>query len=159
MKNITIKEREVAMKKVLTIMFMVMVLLCGCQVSNEESALSEYYTELAKAQEISVIPAHTSTATDTLTSSEDIANFISALDMDSWEMKSLPETAELAGMFSLSQEDTIKFGEAATDGELHQVCEVSCYKNAPYITLKMLDLNLTFEVSDATAEYLNSYFA
>ncbi len=147
------------MKKILTIMFMVTVLLCGCQVSNEESDPSEYYTELAKAQEISVIPAHTSTATDTLTSSEDIADFISALDTDSWEMKSLPETAELAGMFSLSQEDTIKFGETTTDGELHQVCEVSCYKDVPYITLKMLGLDLTFEASDATAEYLNSYFA
>ncbi len=126
---------------------------------NEESDPSEYYTELAKAQEISVIPARTSTATDTLTFSEDIADFIFALDMDSWEMKSLPETAELAGMFSLSQEDMIKFGEAETDGELHQICEVSCYKDAPYITLKMLGLDLTFEVSDATAEYLNSYFA
>lgn len=146
------------MKKFLAMMLVVMVFLCGCQVSDKDADASEYYAELSKAQEITAIPANTSTVTETLVSSEDIADFVSALDIENWKLKSLLQTAELAGTFTLSQEDTIKFGETTTDGELHRVCEISCYKENPYITLKMLGMNLTFEVSDTTAEYLNSYF-
>lgn len=146
------------MKKVIAAMLMVMIFLCGCQVSDKGADVSEYQAELTKAQEIAVIPANTSTVTKTLVSSEDIADFVSALDIESWELKSLPQTSELAGTFSLSQEDTIKFGETATDGELHQVCEISCYKENPYITMKILGMALTFEVPNTTAEYLNSYF-
>ena len=48
--------------------------------------------------------------------------------MENREIKTLPKVAELAGTFQLLQEETIKFGESTTDGELYSVCETLCYR-------------------------------
>ena len=137
---------------------MATLLLCGCQAKNGSTDVSEYYGELSKAQEIAVIPADTSDIEETLTESEDISSFTTALDIEHWELKTLPETAEAVGTFSFSQEETIKLGESATDGELHYVGEIVCYDEIPYITLKTIGLKMTFKVSDETAKYLTEYF-
>lgn len=146
------------MKKILIAMIMATMLLCGCQANNVSTDVSEYYGELSKAQEIAVISADTSDIEETLTERQDIANFITALDTEHWELKTLPETAEAVGSFPFSQEETIKFGESATDGELHYVGEIVCYNEIPYITLKIVGLKMTFKVSDETARYLTEYF-
>ena len=146
------------MKKLLMLLLIPTILLCGCHANSEKEDISEYYEELSKAQEISILPANTSTATQTLTESEEISDFILALDMEHWEIKTLPKEAKLAGTFQLSQEETIKFGESATDGELYSVCEMLCYKDIPYITLKIASMKMTFEVSNTVAEYLADYF-
>ena len=146
------------MKKIIIAVIMVTMLLCGCQVNNESTDVSEYYGDLSKAQEIAVIPADTSDIEETLTESKDIASFIAALDMEHWELKTLPQVAESVGTFSFSQEETIKLGESATDGELHYVCEIVCYEEIPYITFNTTGLKMTFKVSDETAKYLIEYF-
>lgn len=150
------------MKKILmaTIMATVMatMLLCGCQADRGGTDVSGYYGELSKAQEIAVIPAGTSDIGETLTESQDMAGFVTALDMEHWELKTLPENAEAVGTFSFSQEETIKFGESATDGKLHYVCEMVCYEGIPYVTLKIAGLKMTFIVPDETAKYLAEYF-
>ena len=146
------------MKKILIAMIMATTLLCGCQANNVNTDVSEYYGELSKAQEIAVISADTSDIEETLTERQDIVSFITELDMEHWELKTLPETAEAVGTFSFSQEETIKFGESATDGELHYVCGIVCYEEIPYITLKITGLKMTFKVSDETAKYLTGYF-
>lgn len=146
------------MKKLLMLLLIPTMLLCGCHANNEKEDVSEYYEALSKAQEISILPANTSTATQTLTESEEISDFILLLDMEKWEMKTLPKAAELAGTFRLSQEETIKFGESASDGELYSVCEILCYENVPYVTLKIADMKMTFKVSDTAIEYLTDYF-
>ena len=152
------KESEIIMKKLFIVVLMAMTFFCGCQANNESTDVSEYYGELSKAQEIAVIPTDASDAVETLTETKDIESFITMLDMEHWELKPLPQTAESIGMFSFSQEETIKFGEIATDGELHNVCEIVCYEEIPYITLKIAYLKMNFKVSDATAKYLNEYF-
>ncbi len=152
------KERDVIMKKLLIVILMATAFFCGCQVNNESTNVSEYSEELSKTQEIAVIPANTSDVEKTLTESKDIESFITALDMEHWELKTLPQTAESVGTFYFSQEETIKFGESATDGELHYVFEMVCYKEIPYVTLKMTRLKMTFKVPDETAKYLTEYF-
>ena len=122
------------MKKLLMLLLIPTILLCGCHANSEKEDVSEYYEELSKAQEISILPANTSTATQTLTESEEISDFILALDMEHWEMKALPKEAELAGTFQLSQEEI------------------------PYVTLKIAGMKMTFKVSDAAMEYLTNYF-
>ncbi len=146
------------MKKILMLLLIPTILLCGCHANSEKEDLAEYYGELSKAQEIAVFPADTSTATQVLTESEEISDFIFALDMEHWEMKTLPKTAELVGIFQLSQEETIKFGENATDGELYPVCEILCYQDIPYVTLEIANMKMTFKVSDTTIEYLMEHF-
>lgn len=134
------------------------ILLCGCYANNRKEDVAEYYGELSKTQEIAVLPANTSTATQTLTESEEISDFIFALDMEHWEMKTLPKVTELVGTFQLSQEETIKFGESATNKELYSVCEMLCYEDIPYVTLKIAGMKMTFKVSDTVMEYLSDYF-
>lgn len=46
------------------------------------------------------------------------SDFILALDIEHWEMKTLPEAAEPAGTFRFSQEETVKYGESAADGRV-----------------------------------------
>ena len=145
------------MKKIMLLLLIPTILLCGCHANSEKEDVSEYYGELSKAQEISVFPANTSTATQTLTQSEEISDFILALDMEHWEMKTLPKAAELAGTFQLSQEETIKFGESASDGELYSVCEILCYEDISYATLKIAGMKMTFQISDTAMEYLANY--
>ena len=146
------------MKKILMLLLIPTILLCGCHANSGKDDVAEYYGELSKTQEIAVLPANTPTAAQILTESEEISDFIFALDMEHWELKTLPKAAELAGTFQLSQEETIKFGESATDGELYPVCEILCYEGIPYVTLEIADMKMTFNVSDTTIEYLTEYF-
>ncbi|MBP3459292.1 MAG: hypothetical protein J6K58_08790 [Lachnospiraceae bacterium] len=146
------------MKKILMLLLMTTVFLCGCHANSEKEDASEYCGELSKAQEIAVLPANTSTATQILAESEEISDFISALDMEHWELKTLPKEAKLVGTFQFSQEETIKFGESATDGELYPVCELLCYEDIPYVTLEVDGMKMTFKVSDTAIEYLADYF-
>lgn len=146
------------MKRILMLLLISTILLCGCHANNRKEDVAEYYGEFSKTQEIAVLPANTSTATQTLTESEEISDFIFALDMEHWEMKTLPKVTELVGTFQLSQEETIKFGESATNKELYSVCEMLCYEDIPYVTLKIADMKMTFKVSDTVMEYLSDYF-
>ena len=45
-------ESEVAMKKLLMLLLIPTILLCGCHANSEKEDVSEYYEELSKAQEI-----------------------------------------------------------------------------------------------------------
>lgn len=146
------------MKKLWMMLLTSAILLCGCQANSEKEIVSESSGDMSKAQEISVFPANSYTPAHTITDSEEISDFILALDMEHWEMQALPETAELAGTFQLSQEETVKFGESAADGELHSVFEMQCYEDIPYVTLKIPGMKMTFKVSDTAMEYLTEYF-
>lgn len=146
------------MKKILMLLLIPTMLLCSCHANSEKENAAEYYEELSKTQEIAVLPADTSAETQILAESEEISDFIFALDMEHWEMKTLPKEAESVGSFQLSQEETIKFGESTTDEELYSVCEMLCYGDIPYVTLEMAGMKMTFKVSDTTMEYLADYF-
>lgn len=146
------------MKKILMLLLIPTMFLCGCHANSEKENAAEYYEEISKAQEIAVLPADTSAETQILAESEEISDFIFALDMEHWEMKTLPKEAESVGSFQFSQEETIKFGENTTDGELYPVCEMLCYGDIPYVTLEMAGMKMTFKVSDTTMEYLADYF-
>lgn len=146
-----------SMRKLSVLVLMATVLLCGCQANNESTDVSAYYENLSKAQEITVIPANASAATETLTENKDIVDFVLALDIEHWELKSLPKTAELAGTFILSQEETIKFGQSAASGDMNSVCRILCYEEIPYLTMKVAGMEMTFKVSDTTDGYLKTY--
>lgn len=148
-----------SINKILAVILMVALLLCGCQAGDSNAEISEYYESLSKAQEIEAISASDSDITATLSEKKDIVDFVLALDMEHWEMNALPKTAEVVGTFSFSQEETIRFFEkTTTDGEMHSVCEMLCYEGIPYLTMKVVGLEMTFKVPDETADYLMAYF-
>ena len=97
------------MKKILVTLVAILALLCGCQ-ANENTNASDYGDDISKAQEIAVISPDTAEVIDTITDTEEIEDFVSALDLDQWELKTLPDEASEIGSFGLAQEETIKLG-------------------------------------------------
>ena len=144
------------MKKILISSLMLALLLCGCQ-SGGNTDSSDFGDDLSKAQEIAVIPAGASDVSETITADEDIKAFIEALDLESWELKSLPEGASEIGSFGLSQEETVKLGQNGTDENLYDIASITLYDNS-YVEFDVGRLDMTFEVSKAAADYLDGYF-
>ena len=134
------------MKKLLITLVAILTLLCGCQ-ANENTNASDYGDDISKAQEIAVISPDT----------EEIEDFVSALDLDQWELKTLPDEASEIGSFGLAQEGTIKLGQTDTDGTLYDIATITLY-NGAYISFEIGGFDMTFEVSEDTADYLNGYF-
>lgn len=144
------------MKKILITLVALLALLCGCQ-ANENTNTSDYGDDISKAQEIAVISPDTAEVIDTITDTEEIKNFVSALNLDQWELKTLPDEAAIIGSFGLAQEKTIKLGQTDTDGTLYDIATITLY-NGDYISFEIGGLDMTFEVSEDTADYLNGYF-
>ena len=141
----------------LTIAVGLTLLLSGCH-ANNETDISTYSDDIAKAQEIAVISANTSEIIETITEKEDIADFVLALQIEKWDSKSLPNKVSEVGSFDFSQEQTIKFGQSNRDSRLSHIATITVY-DSPYICLGFSGFDMTFKVSQDTADYLNGYFA
>lgn len=145
------------MKKAFCVLAAVLTLvLCGCQDDRAAGDL-EYGEDISKAQAISVISSDTSQVIETIRSKEDIEDFIRRLDLEQWELKSLPSEAAEIGSFGLSQEETVRFGEDDKNGTLYDIASITLYSNS-YIRFEITGFDMTFKVSKDTADYLNGYF-
>lgn len=131
-------------------------LLCGCRVTKTPD-LEDYSLEFSKAQEVTAIPAGTDEVIQTLSDTEEIADFVNALRIDEWKLAKLPDGAEEIGSFRLSQESTLKLGQTEREQTLDDICIITLYDKA-YINLEIADVNLAFTISDEAADYLNRYF-
>lgn len=140
----------------LTIAAVLTLLLSGCQ-ANNGTDISAYSDDIAKAQEIAVVSADTSEVLETITSKEDIEDFILALDLDKWKLKTLPDNATEIGSFNLAQEETIKYGQTDTNGVLYDIATITLYDGS-YIGFEIGGMEMTFAVSEDTIDFLNGYF-
>ena len=144
------------MKKAVITLVAMLALLSGCQ-ANENTNASDYGDDISKSQEIAVISPDTAVVIGTITDTEEIEDFVLALDLDQWELKPLPDEASEIGSFGLAQEETIKLGQTNTDGTLYDIATITLY-NGSYISFEIGGFDMTFEVSEDTADYLNGYF-
>lgn len=145
------------MKKIgIGIIMILIFVLCSCQ-KKEQTDISDYKNDFAKAQEITVISAETSQIIKTITDKAKIDDFILALEIENWEFASLPNHADKIGSFDFSQEQTITFGKTNHDGTLSYIATITLYDRS-FIVLNFLGLNVTFRVSENTADFLNGYF-
>ena len=148
------------MKKSLTVFaIMLMLLLCGCR-SSENADNLDYGDTFSKAQTIAVISSDTSEVIEMITDAEDIKNFTLALDADQWKLTSLPDNASKLGSFGLSQQKTVKLFDINPDETLYDVGTLVLYEGG-YISAEVagLDwLNVIFEVSEDTNDFLKAYF-
>ncbi len=131
-------------------------ILCGCQADNEMD-ISDYESDIKKAQKITVVSSETSEVVEIISKKEDIENFIIALDLDNWTLKKLSKDTTEIGSFILSQEETIKWEQTDADETLYEIATFTYYDNA-YIGLKIAGLDMTFGVSADTANFLNRHF-
>ena len=94
---------------------------------------------------------------ETITAQEDIEAFVSALNLEDWTLNELPDGAAEIGSFGLSQEGTVKLGQAQTDGTRYDIGTLTLY-DGPYIDFEIAGLHTTFTVSEETADGLRDYF-
>ena len=147
------------MKKALIAFVAILTLLCGCQASKNTNS-TDYGDAISKAQEITVISPDTAEVIETITDAKEIEDFVSALDVDQWELKPLPDEASKIGTFGLAQGKTIKLGQTDTDGTLYDVATITLYDGS-YIGITICDLDaldMPFAVSKDTADHLKEYF-
>ena len=147
------------MKKILIALVAILTLLCGCQ-ANKNTNSTDYGDAISKAQEITVISPDTAEVIEIITDAKKIDDFVSTLNVDQWELKPLPDEESEIGAFGLAQKKTIKLGQIDTNGTLYDVATITLYSGS-YIDIKIcgLDgLDMTFAVSEDTADYLKEYF-
>ena len=141
------------MKKIAIMLVAILTLLCGCQ-ANENTSASDYGDDISKAQEIAVISPDTAEVINTITDTEEIEEFVSALNLDQWELKTLPDEVSEIGSFGLAQEETIKLGQTDTDGTLFDIATITLY-DGDYISFEIGGLYIGFEGSEENGVYLN----
>lgn len=145
------------MKRIyLTLSIILVFLLSACN-ANNEADVSSYGMDVAKAQEITVVSADTAEIIKTITATRDIEAFASALDLNSWKLKSLPDNSAVIGSFHLAQEETLRQGQTDNDGELYEVAVITLYDGS-LVRFELRSLDMSFEVSEAAADYLREYF-
>lgn len=145
------------MKKFLPLALLCTALLSSCG-TNDNLNASSYSDTISKAQEISVTDNETSDILDTINTKEELEDFITSLEIDKWELYSIPEDAEKKGTFSFSQEETLKLGQDEESRKSSEVCQIYTYKNDPCVTLQLDGVNLSFKITDDAYEYLNGFF-
>lgn len=145
------------MKRIyLTLSIILVFLLSACN-ANNEADVSSYGMDIAKVQEITVVSADTAEIIKTITATRDIEAFVSALDLNSWKLKSLPDNSAVIGSFHLAQEETLRQGQTDNDGELYEVAVITLYDGS-LVRFELRSLDMSFEVSEAAADYLREYF-
>lgn len=145
------------MKRIyLTLSIILVFLLSACN-ANNEADVSSYGMDIAKVQEITVVSADTAEIIKTITATRDIEAFVSALDLNSWKLKSLPDNSAVIGSFHLAQEETLRQGQTDNDGELYEVAVITLYDGS-LLRFELRSLDMSFEVSEAAADYLREYF-
>ncbi len=142
------------MKKIL-ITALLALTMCGCSLA-ENVAESINTDEILKAQEIT-INSVASNASETIADAQQIGDFVTALEIDSWQIASLPENAEQSGEFSFAQDETIKLGQDESDIKLKDICKIYTYKDIPYITFEIAGIGMDFEIPQSAADYLSDY--
>lgn len=140
------------MKKMIPLFLAFLLLLTGCVRESGSSAEDE----LVKAQQITVTAADGSLVR-TITDREEIESLVEALYPESWTLASLPENTRVVGTLTFLQEDTLHFGETATDGQLHPVSELTVYEDG-FFCLDAGGMELAFTVSNEDAAEPASLF-
>lgn len=140
------------MKKGFLILLIFLMILPGCGRKNGSSVEND----LVKAQQITVTTAD-GLLLRTITDREEIEALVEALYPESWFPTSLPENARIVGTLTFLQEDTIHFGETATDGTLHPISELTVYEDG-FFCLDTAGMELSFAVSDEDVAELAHLF-
>lgn len=136
--------------------------LVGCNKTFQESETSSPdSTSLSKAQKIEVISSDDGSVIQTLTSNEDIENFINNLKMETWDYVSPPANeTEKQFEFIMYQEDTLKLGETKKKNpELHEMGKLIVYKDISNLTFELPLIKFTVILPEDVNHYLHHFKA
>ena len=134
------------MKKIIAAALLAALLLSGC---GEQRGGED--VPFAKAQLIELRDAAGEEVLS-ITDSEEIEDFVSALETESWLPAGLPEDAKLLCTAEFYQEKTVKLGQTPS-GELYRTLGLKVYEGG-FLTLVLEEVALAFEIPPSAAEHL-----
>ena len=134
------------MKRIIAAALLAALLLSGCGEQRDGEDVP-----FAKAQLIELRDAAGEEVLS-ITDSEEIEEFVSALEMDSWSPAAIPQDAALLCTAEFYQEKTVKLGQTPS-GELYRTLGLKVYEGG-FLTLVLEEAALAFEIPPSAAEYL-----
>lgn len=134
------------MKKIIAAALLAALLLSGCGEQRDGEDVP-----FAKAQLIELRDAAGEEVLS-ITDSEEIEEFVSALETESWLPAGLPEDAGPLCTVEFYQEKTVKLGQTPS-GELYRTLGLKVYEGG-FLTLVLEEVALAFEIPPSAAEHL-----
>lgn len=134
------------MKKIIAAALLAALLLSGCVEQRDGEDVP-----FAKAQLIELRDAAGEEVLS-ITDSEEIEEFVSALEMDSWSPAAIPQDAALLCTAEFYQEKTVKLGQTQPEG-WDLVLRMELYEGG-VIAVELLSTTMALELTPSAAEYL-----
>lgn len=134
------------MKRIIAAALLAALLLSGCAAAQDDlegAATKAQLIELRDAAGEEVL---------SITDSEEIEEFVSALEMDSWSPAAIPQDAALLCTAEFYQEKTVKLGQTQPEG-WDLVLRMELYEGG-VIAVELLSTTMALELTPSAAEYL-----
>ena len=137
---------------------MCLALLAGCVKVEEKVDVKMDVGSFSKAQKIAVYDA-AGNEKAVLTEKADIDAFVDGMCVDGWKFSELPEGLTDAGHFTLWQEETVTALLGEREAKLNEICTFRFYQEEDYLVVETGWIDITFAVSQETADYLRGVAA
>ena len=134
------------MKRIIAAALLAALLLSGCGEQRDGEDVP-----FAKAQLIELRDAAGEEVLS-ITDSEEIEEFVSALEMDSWSPAAIPQDAALLCTAEFYQEKTVKLGQTQPEG-WDLVLRMELYEGG-VIAVELLSTTMALELTPSPAEHL-----
>ena len=134
------------MKRIIAAALLAALLLSGCGEQRDGEDVP-----FAKAQLIELRDAAGEEVLS-ITDSEEIEEFVSALEMDGWSPAAIPQDAALLCTVEFYQEGTVKLGQTQPEG-WDLVLRLELYEGG-VIAVELLSTTMALELTPSAAEYL-----
>ena len=134
------------MKRIIAAALLAALLLSGCGAAQDDLEGAA-----TKAQAIEIRDAEGEEVLS-ITDSEEIEEFVSALEMDSWSPAAIPQDAALLCTAEFYQEKTVKLGQTQPEG-WDLVLRMELYEGG-VIAVELLSTTMALELTPSAAEYL-----
>ena len=134
------------MKRIIAAALLAALLLSGCAAAQDDLEGAA-----TKAQAIEIRDAEGEEILS-ITDSEEIEEFVSALETESWLPAGLPEDAKLLCTAEFYQEKTVKLGQTQPEG-WDLVLRMELYEGG-VIAVELLSTTMALELTPSAAEYL-----
>ena len=134
------------MKRIIAAALLAALLLSGCAAAQDDLEGAA-----TKAQAIEIRDAEGEEILS-ITDSEEIEEFVSALEMDSWSPAAIPQDAALLCTAEFYQEKTVKLGQTQPEG-WDLVLRMELYEGG-VIAVELLSTTMALELTPSAAEHL-----
>lgn len=146
------------MKKIFVILLSALLLIgftgCGFNVNNGFN-IDDYDDTINNSDRIDVIVDDK--RVDMISGHNNMEDFVTAIKLDEWKIKELPDDAKKNAEFVMYKNKTKKAGSKDNSTKFIQVAKIITYKDINYVTLSIAKMEFDFKIPDDVSDYLNTF--